>query len=199
MQAGAISQSDAALAQLVGRHCDTSLDRILRAEGLTSEQDLLKIHAKRLTTRTLSASELAETKPAITSLEPQKLLKYGILPFAEGKGRTAVAVSNPEEFRAVAPDLPIEIASANLVIGPRDTILETVAERHREVLTEAAQARVPTIESCRTWGNTFGRRLGMTITFLMGLVGLALAFPTIMLGAFVLAIIYLTKQPLIPI
>ena len=186
VRAGVISQSDAALAQLVGRHCDTSLDRILCAEGLATETDLLQTHAKRLTTRTLNAAELAATTPMPVSLDARSLLKYGVLPFADQRGRPSVAVSNPEDFRAAAPELPLEIAGARQVVGARDTIQQTIADRHRDSLTAAAQARVPAIESCRTWGNTFGKRLAVTLTILMALAGLSLAYPTLVFGGFVL-------------
>ena len=143
VSAGAISQSDAALAQLVARHCDTSLGRILRAEGLASETDLLAVHAKRLSSRRLDARSLQNTTPLETSLHPKSLLKHGVMPFLDGRGRAAVAVSDPEEFRAAASELPVEIAMARMVVGPRDAIQDTVAERHRGALTRAAQARVP--------------------------------------------------------
>lgn len=186
VRAGVISQSDAALAQLVGRHCDTTLDRILCAEGLASEADLLQTHAKRLTTRTLSATELAATTPIEVSLDPKTLLKHGVLPFSDGRGRPSVAVSTPEDFKAAAPDLPIEIAGAKQVIGARDAIQKAIAHRHRDSLTEAAQARVPAVESCRTWGNSYGKRLAVILTCLTVLAGLALAYPTLMFGGFVL-------------
>src|SRR6056297_1023544 len=51
VRTGTVSTSDMALAELMRRHCDTSLDRILRAEGLASEDDLLAAHARRLATR----------------------------------------------------------------------------------------------------------------------------------------------------
>ncbi len=184
--AGTISQSDAALAQLVARHCDTSLDRILRAEGLAREDDLLKIHAKRLGSRKLSAAELNSTRSLETSLNAKTLLKHGIIPFLDRRGNARVAVSNPEEFRSVASDLPLEIASAQLVVSERDAIQHTIATRHREALTHAAQARVPVIESCRTWGNTFNKRLTLTLGFLFALAAVTMAFPTAVFGGFVL-------------
>ena len=123
--AGTISQSDAALAQLVARHCDTSLDRILRAEGLASETDLLAVHAKRLSSRQLDAEKLKQTTPHDTTVDPKNLLKHGFMPFLDAQGKTNVAVSDPEEFRAAASELPVEIATAKMVFGPRDAIQDT--------------------------------------------------------------------------
>ena len=48
---GVISDADAALASLVQRRCDTSLDRILMSEGLAREDDLLAAHARRIAGR----------------------------------------------------------------------------------------------------------------------------------------------------
>ncbi|MEO3415474.1 glycosyltransferase [Roseovarius sp. CAU 1744] len=186
VSAGAITQSDAALAQLVARHCDTSLNRILRAEGLASENDLLDIHAKRIASQRLDARQLNETTPRNTEMDAKSLLKHGIMPFSDKRGRAAVAVSDPDAFRALTPDLPVEVASAKLFVGPRDAIQDTVARRNRETLTQAAQARVPAIESCRSWGNTFGKRLTATLAFLTALAGVTLAFPTAVFGGFVL-------------
>lgn len=186
VSAGAITQSDAALAQLVARHCDTSLDRILRAEGLPSEGDLLNMHAKRVASRRLDADALDRTAPRDTTMGAETLLKHGIMPFSESDGAAAVAVSNPEEFRAARAGFPPEFARAKMVVGPRDAIQDTVAKRHRGFLTRAAQARVPVIESCRTWGNTFGKRLTVTLTALAALAGVTLAFPTVIFGGFVL-------------
>ena len=52
---------DMALVQLVQKHCDAPLERILLSEGLTDEDTLLKAHAARLTTRCVSRSDMAGT------------------------------------------------------------------------------------------------------------------------------------------
>ena len=41
VRAGAISHADAALAHMVGPHCDASIDRILQSEGLAETRDIL--------------------------------------------------------------------------------------------------------------------------------------------------------------
>ena len=186
VQAGKISQSDAALAQLVGRHCDAPIDRILRAEGLVTEAGVLGAHAKRLKTRVLSAIQLDRSTPVDTQIDPKKLLKHGILPFSDASGNTSLAVSNPEGFEAIASELPAEISNAKLFVGSRRNILDIIAKRHRELLTKAAQARVPLIESCRSWGSAYGRRLTATLGILAVLIGLTLAYPTVIFGGFAL-------------
>ncbi len=184
VRAGTISQSDASLAQMVGRHCDASLDRILRSEGLANEKDLLAAHARRLSSTCLTSSEVTKSAPLDVPVAPQTLLKHGVLPIAGPKGRPTVAVSNPEAFRAAQAELPMEINAAQVVIAPRQAIQETIALQHREYLTEAAQARVPGIESCRSWGNAFHKRLGFTLAGIAGLIGVTMAFPAAVFSVF---------------
>jgi cellulose synthase/poly-beta-1,6-N-acetylglucosamine synthase-like glycosyltransferase len=47
-----------------------------------------------------------------------------------------------------------------------------------------AEARVPEIESCRTWGGTMNRRLRLTLIALAVIVALSLAFPVAVFGIF---------------
>ena len=42
----------------MGRHCDASLDRIISAEGLASEEELLRAHARRLQIRQLDLQQV---------------------------------------------------------------------------------------------------------------------------------------------
>jgi hypothetical protein len=184
VRAGTISQSDASLAQMVKRHCDASLDKILRSEGLATEDDLLAAHARRLSSPLLTAKELTQSAPLEVTAPPQTLLKHGVLPIAGPKGRPMVAVSDPEAFRAARAELPAEINAAELAIAPRHAIQEAVAQQYQACLTEAAQARVPVIESCRSWGNRYHKRLGLTLVAVAGLIGVTLAFPTFIFAAF---------------
>ncbi len=186
VQAGVISQADAVLAQMVKRHCDAPLDRILRAEGLVSENDLLRVHARRSKTRTLSGPDLRGLVPSSTQVDARTLLKHGVFPFFESDGRSMVAVSDTEAFARAQHDLPSEIATSPVVIAPRRAIQDAVANRDREILTLAAQARVPVVESCRTWGNSFGKRLGLTFLFLGLISWVTMMFPTQVFTAFVL-------------
>ena len=57
---GVISGADATLAELVQRRCDTSLDRILMAEGLAREDDLLTAHARRINAEARNVPEVIE-------------------------------------------------------------------------------------------------------------------------------------------
>ncbi len=186
VEAGVITPSDAALAQLVRRHCDTSLDRILRAEGFATEFDLLDAHARRLRARKLSRAELRRAQPYDVPGHVQDLLRHAVLPFTDKDGRTSVAISTPDDFRAVIPDLPLDIALARQTFGEREAIQNAIVERHRDELTEVASARVPEAESCRTWRSAPGRRLVATLAVLSALTGLTLAFPTAVFGAFAL-------------
>ncbi|WP_297772471.1 glycosyltransferase [uncultured Roseovarius sp.] len=184
VRAGAISQIDAALAETVRQHCDTSLDRILRAEGLATEEDLLTAHARRLATRKLSDADVAKAEIFETGIDPRKLLKHGILPLISGAGVSVLATASPESLASLRPVLPEALARAQGVIAPRPAIHDRIALEHRAHLRECAESRVPAHESCRTWGGAFGRRLGATLAVLSLIGLLSVIFPVAVFSVF---------------
>lgn len=186
IRSGAISRSDALMAQLVGRHCDTSLDRILSVEGLMSERDLLAAHARHLRTRQMSAEEVVEARLAETEIDPRLMLRHGFVPLMDDHDRPVVATMDMDHLREMATALPIEIAGAQRVLAPRQAIQSRVALHHCAELTQAAQARVPAIESCRTWGARIDRRMAVTLLGLAALSAVTLAFPTVVFGVFMI-------------
>ena len=185
VRTGTITQSDAALAQMVKQHCDVSLDRILRAEGLASEDDLLGAHARRLAAKRMSNDDLDAATPYDTDLDPRLLLKHGFLPLETAGGSPVMATANPDMLRVLQEHLPGDLARARIVPASHHGVQDTIARHHRDWLTKVAQARVPEAESCRTWGRTFNRRLALTLTLVIALAALTLTFPTAVFGVFV--------------
>jgi len=184
VKTGKLSKSDVLLAQLVGRHCDTSMDRILTAEGLASENDLLEAHARRLQTRQLNEAEIAQADVLETHIAPQQMLRHGFLPIRDEMGRPTVATSDMEHLRNAAMDLPLHIAGAPRVLAPRQAVQGRIAEHYRAGLTAAAESRVDAQESCRNWAGNFNMRLALTIGVLTALSLLTLAFPTAVFAIF---------------
>jgi cellulose synthase/poly-beta-1,6-N-acetylglucosamine synthase-like glycosyltransferase len=184
VRAGAISRRDATLAEMVRRHCDTSLDRILQAEGLATEDDLLEAHARRLASKRLSAEDLARADMVDAGVDPRLLLKHGVLPLVSASGAPVLATGGPESLAALRPALPYTLERARAVMAPRHAIQDRIAAEHRDLLRAMAEARVPEIESCRTWGGTMNRRLRLTLIALAVIVALSLAFPVAVFGIF---------------
>lgn len=177
VKSGEISQSDAALAEMVRQHCDTSLDRILIAEGLVDEDDLLNAHARRLATKRLNNKDLCEADALDCGIAPGRLLRHGLLPLLGANGRPTLAIGSPEGLATLRPCLPASLDHARLVMAPRRAIQDRIAAEHREVLRDTAQSRVPALESCRTWEGGVGRRLGVTLAVLMAIALISVAFP----------------------
>jgi len=185
VRSGTISKSDALLAQLVQRHCDASLDRILSAEGLASEGDLLSAHAKRLRTKKLSAEEVDAAPLARDVMDPRTMLRHGFAPLLDDHQRPIIATWNVDHLRAANIDWPFPIAGAQRVLAPREAIQNRIARDFRPELTVAAQARVPLVESCRNWGDRMNRRMLLTLGALLVLCAITLAFPTAVFALFV--------------
>lgn len=186
VRAGKVSRSDALLARLVGQYCDTSFDRILTAEGLVSEEDLLGAHARRLRTRRLSPEEVAAATVADVPLDPRRMLKHGVIPLRDERNRPMLAVSNTEPMPALRADLPMEIAAAPRVLAPRGAIQQRIATHYREALTGFAEARVPALESFRSWAGGVNRRMLIVLSTVLALCLFTVLFPTVVLGLLVL-------------
>lgn len=182
---GALSAPDAALARDVRRFCDAPLDRILIAEGLVSQGDLLASHARHFRSRTLGRDDLAGLAPIPTGAAPQLLLTHAVLPVEDRDGKPALVCGNPDALEDARRQLPAYLRRARVLMAPRDMVLARIAELHREALTDAAQSRVPEIESCRSWGIAYGRRLAVVMAGLTVLGVLAFVFPVAVFGVLV--------------
>ncbi|WP_417733387.1 glycosyltransferase [Roseovarius sp.] len=186
VRSGKITGSDAALAELVSRHCDASMDRILEAEGLVCEDDLLRAHARRLSTQCLSVQDLSLAKPVETGLDPRLLLKHGAVVLDGPKGKPVIASGSLERLEELRHRLPAPLRQARTVVAPRRAVQDRVAQEYRDQLCAMAQTRAPEGESCRTWGVSFGRRLGFALAMIALVAALALAFPVAVFGVFAL-------------
>ncbi|MCZ0812816.1 MAG: glycosyltransferase [Pseudomonadota bacterium] len=173
---GVISASDMALVQLVQKHCDAPLESILLAEGLTDEDTLLKAHAARLTTRCVSPADMAGLPTRDTAASPGDLLRAGALPVTDRDGMPATLTHRPITSTAAPP--------GRMLIAPRKQVQSEIARRLRTALTQTAQARVPEVESCRTWSGRLGLRLGLTLGLLGLVCALTFAFPLMVFTIF---------------
>src|SRR6056297_2964899 len=148
---GVIGPQDATLAGVVRKHCDATLDRVLMAEGLAGQDDLLEAHARRLNSRRLSQDDLAGLTAArpLTDHDPRVLIKHTALPVIDRDSTDAVVSGRPGAVLASSQNAKQDRI---LLADPR-AVQEEFAKRHRDHLTDLAQSRVPALESCRTWGD----------------------------------------------
>jgi len=182
IRVGKISRSDAALATLVQRQCDSSFDRILRAEGLASEDDLLTAHARRLKARRIEPETLAAAPRIDTGLDPRMLLRHGATAIRDEMGAPRIVANGADSLLTLRRALPVDLSLAKLAVAPRDAVQARVARDHRDTLRDMATARVPEIESCRTWTASMRRRLGLTVTALCVVAVLCVLYPVAVFG-----------------
>ena len=180
---GIISGSDAALADLVRRRCDTSLDRVLLAEGLAQEEDLLTAHARRLEARRIDEATLAEMTPVETGLDPRVLLRHGALVVRDARGMARIVSDGAESLAPLRAALPPDLAQARDLVAPRAAVQMLIAEVNRDNLRDMAAARPDESESCRGWGAQAGTRLRLTCAALVVICVLCLFFPLAVFGA----------------
>ncbi|RBI75981.1 glycosyl transferase [Roseovarius sp. TE539] len=177
VESGSITRADASLALMVQRYCAAPLDRVLEAEGLASEAEVLDAQATARRALRLDEAGLAAASTWPVEVDPRDLLRHGMLPLAGAEGRARLATARPSETGPLRTRLPREVADAPPVIAPRAAIQARIARDHRDTLTEAAQARVPESESCRSWLGPIRGRLVVTFVLLGLCVGFTLMFP----------------------
>ncbi|WP_254703955.1 glycosyltransferase [Roseovarius sp. THAF9] len=179
---GTLAARDAMLARQLRRHCDADMGRILVAEGLVTKGDLLNAHVRRLRSRRLDVDELATLAPLAVDVAPQILLRFAVFPVTDRDGQPAIVSGDPEALTYARAHLPAELRQARVLIAPRDVVQTHVAEYFAGMLTQAAQARVPIIESCRSWAQGHARRLALVTLCVIGLIALTLVFPRAVLA-----------------
>jgi cellulose synthase/poly-beta-1,6-N-acetylglucosamine synthase-like glycosyltransferase len=179
---GVLSRADAARAGLVQRQCDTSLDRILLAEGLACEDDLLAAHARRLASHRLDAAALARGEVIETGLDPRILIKHGALLLRDASGAPRIASDGSGSLKPLRALLPEDLARARQVIAPRAAIQARIAGLYRDTLRDMASARTPEEESCRTWAGRPRARLGLICAALAVICLLCTLFPVAVFG-----------------
>src|SRR6056297_2364002 len=180
---GVISGADAALADLVRRRCDTSLDRVLLAEGLAREEDLLAAHARRLEARRIDAATLAEMTPVETGLDPRVLLRHGALALRDAQGAPRIVSDGADSLAPLRAAMPAAPSGARNLVAPRAAVQARIAEVHRDALRDMAAARPHESESCRGWGAQAGMRLRLTCAALVVICALCIVFPVAVFGA----------------
>ncbi|KRS14738.1 glycosyl transferase [Roseovarius atlanticus] len=177
LRRGTLNIRDALLARQVRRHCDADVGRILLAEGLVTRSDLLDSHARRFRSRRVEAEEIAALAPIEVEAAPHILLRYAFFPVTDRDGKPAIVSGDPEALSFVRAHLPARFRTARILMAPREVVQAHVARHYDARLIEAAQARVPVIESCRTWAQGYARRLALVLSALVTLAAVTLAFP----------------------
>jgi cellulose synthase/poly-beta-1,6-N-acetylglucosamine synthase-like glycosyltransferase len=187
---GAISPTDVAHARTVQKNCDASIDRILLAEGLTSQQTLLDAHARTCKSRQLGESDLELLSYVQTDIDPALLLKHAVLPILDRDGLPALVVEDPRSIARLSDVLPDELNRARLLLAPRDVIQNRIAAFNRPALEQTAFARVAESESCRSWATAKGRRIGLTIATFAALIAGTWAYPDLVFAGFAIWAIF---------
>lgn len=196
---GVLNVRDAILARQMHRHCDAGMDRILVAEGLVTRGDLLNAHARRFRSRQVDADEIAALDPIAVPLAPRILLRYAFFPVTDRDGHPAIVCGAPEALAFARAHLPADLRRARVLMAPREVVQAHVADHFDEILTDAAQARVPLAESCRSWAHSHVGRLAWVLAGLTALIVATLFFPkailTVLMGwaAFTLVVSAITK------
>lgn len=184
VRGGALSMRDAGLARYVQRHCDASLERVLVAEGLVDEEEILEAQARLLRSRCLRKEELAELPALDLDVPPHTLLTYAILPVTDRDGEPALICGEVRNLSEALAHFPNELRRARLLVGPRGDVLRRITDVYRGPLAEASATRVPAQESCRGWSAHRKRRIAFMLGVLTMICVISVHAPYLTLGVF---------------
>ncbi len=155
-----------ALSRSAGR--DVALSEVMLADGVLSERDLCEALARRCGHAVLRPAEIAPDPRLIDRFGAQDCLREGLLPCRTVGDATLVVAAHPDAFLRCGPRLGALFGRVLPALAPRSEIETAIGQARAEVLSAAAEARVPAPESCRDWKAGVMRRA-------LGLFGLALA------------------------
>ncbi|WP_341476692.1 glycosyltransferase [Pelagivirga sediminicola] len=184
VQAGAISRSDAELAQIVQEHCDAPLDRVLLAEGLIDAPTILQAQSARAGLRLASTEELARGADLPAGVDARHLIKAAAAPLRGKDGQLRLAVDSADTAQ-VGDALPAELTALPRIIARRRDIQASIADNARARLTADAQSRTPESESCRTWRASPARRIAAVLAVMAAFVALTVIYPAPVFAMFI--------------
>lgn len=184
VKGGALTVRDAGLARYVQRHCDASLERVLVAEGLVNEEEILEAHARLLRSRRLRSAELVDLPALDLDVPPHTLLNYAILPVTDRDGEPALICGEVRNLSEALAHFPNDLRRARLLVAPRGDVLRRITEVYRAPLAHASATRVPESESCRVWSAQRRRRIGLMLALLASICVAAVYAPFLTLAVF---------------
>ncbi len=177
VQSGRLNAEDLADARTLQALCGQPLDQVLVADGVLSAQVMTELRAQIHGCRAISRIELEELRPIPVGIPAQVLLKHAVLPVRDRDDTAAVICASPEDLHRARPHLPASLQDATMILANRDMVTQRIGALHKSALVQAAAARTPAAESCRTWANTRGKRVSLFTIFLCGVLSLSVLYP----------------------
>ncbi|MEM9129746.1 MAG: glycosyltransferase [Pseudomonadota bacterium] len=108
-------------------------------------------------------------------------MQLSFLPVTDRDGSPALLTGDPNRLDEAFAFMPQALKWFRILVGHRDDVQARVAELHRDALTETACARVPPLESCRTWAANHGRRLVFVALAIGALATISMLYPLMIL------------------
>jgi cellulose synthase/poly-beta-1,6-N-acetylglucosamine synthase-like glycosyltransferase len=127
------------------------LPEVLRARGLVDERDVLDVRAESWGLQRLDIVTVLPDPRLVDLVGPKLCLTHGLVPWRRAGAVTVVAVSHPEAFHALRPELEARLGPVCAGLATERDIVTAVLALRGGALAEVAEHRVPLAESCRNW------------------------------------------------
>ncbi len=186
LQTRAIRPEQLELASTLVTRQKASLGEILLAEGAIDPETLIRAQAFCYGMARVDATRVDVIAQYVTQLGAHFCLKHALCPVIDQTtGAMSLVLARPEQLETLLPQLPTDLQNCPLQLGTEPEVHNLIAAHARTELTQAASARVPEIESCRTWHRFSRLRLPATLVVIAVVLAAFLLAPTESFGALV--------------
>ena len=149
------------------------LPDMLRARGLVGERDILQTEARNWG---VGIVDLAGQRPdprLVADFGARDCLRYGLVPWRRVGDVTVVAMTRPGDLPRLRSLLEQRLGPVCAVLAPAQDIEGAVLAQCGAALARAAETRVPSDESCRTWAAFHRSPVAMALVAAVALAMLA--------------------------
>ncbi len=167
------------------RHNRASLNDCILAHGWVDPLILVEAQATFLRTERADLAENPPEDALLAHVDPKHCLAYAALPWRRENGEVLIATARPELFSEYEALLPESLRPARPVLALETEVQTLIADAWRTEMTANASARVPPVESCRTWENNLHLRIPAVLSVLLLLAALLAWQPRLLFATFV--------------
>ncbi len=152
VQSGAISQQllENALAKQVSSRSRSRLGDILVADGVIDAADMLKALSRQNGIGRVDLSRSPPDQDLLDSIDVLACLRLGYLPWRKFGNVTILAISDPEQFRAVRANYRSSTPDIAFALAESSRIRQAIIHHFQVPLTRRASYLCPSEFSCRT-------------------------------------------------
>ena len=194
VDSGLINAQDAQNATLAARKQGVPLAEVLCRTFDVPEYSITDILAQQAQTQLINPVEQRPDKSLLLRYGPQTCLQSGIMPWRQIGGQTIILTTRPDQFAQHQDRLRAVFGPVRMAMTTQEHLQRSINGECGQLLVDAAENRVPAMESCRDWNTrrAFGFGLGTAVLLSVALVTMPQALIAILTAWAIVTLILTT-------